>query len=136
MKRIGLSLAALLPLALAGCNGDKLPSQVFKERVLTCFIDDYTGLRLRHDIGVENIAWECDYPHSDCTWPHAPEDICKTLQAAEVPDNEIDMITWENACRFYNFDPFEHRTREECTVGALRALSPDVDTTPKSFGKR
>ena len=99
--------------------GDELPSQVFKSRVLTCFIDDVTGLKLRHDIGVENIAWECDYPHSDCTWPHAPEDIWKSLQAVEVPDNEIDMITWENACRFYNFDPFEHRTREECTVGAL-----------------
>ena len=104
--------------------------------MLTCFIDDVTGLKLRHDVGVENIAWECDYPHSDCTWPHAPEDIWKSLQAVEVPDNEIDMITWENACRFYNFDPFEHRTREECTVGALRAVSPDVDTTPKSFGKR
>ena len=116
--------------------GDELPSQVFKRRVLTCFIDDYTGLRLRHDIGVENIAWECDYPHSDCTWPTAPEDIWKSLQAAAVPDNEINLITWENACRFYSFDPFEHRAREECTVGALRALSPDVDTTPKSFGKR
>ena len=29
-------------------------------------------VEMRHDIGVENIAWECDYPHSDCTWPHAP----------------------------------------------------------------
>ena len=27
--------------------GDKLPSQVFREHVQTCFIDDYTGLRNR-----------------------------------------------------------------------------------------
>ena len=67
------------------------PSQVFKDRVLTCFIDDYTGLRLRHDIGVENIAWECDYPHSDCTWPNAPESAWKSFQAAQVPDDEINI---------------------------------------------
>jgi hypothetical protein len=51
-----------------------------------------------------------------------------------VPDEEIDMVTWENACRWYQFDPFEHRTREECTVGALRAQATDVDTTPREYG--
>ena len=44
------------------------------------------------------------------------------------------MVTWENACRWYQFDPFEHRTREECTVGALRAQATDVDTTPREYG--
>ncbi len=38
--------------------GDKLPSQVFREHVQTCFIDDYTGLRNRHQIGVDMITWE------------------------------------------------------------------------------
>ena len=90
--------------------GDQMPSQVFKDRVLTCYIDDYTGLRLRHDIGIGNIAWECDYPHSDCTWPNAPESAWKSFQAAGVPDDEIDQITWENVCRFYNFDPFAYRS--------------------------
>jgi len=32
--------------------GDKLPSQVFREHVQTCFIDDETGLRNRHHIGI------------------------------------------------------------------------------------
>jgi len=116
--------------------GDQLPSQAWKGRVLGCFIDDYAGLRNRDLIGVENIAWECDYPHSDCTWPNAPEAIWKSLQAVQVPDEEIDMITWKNACRFYNFDPLAHRTREQCTVGALRAEAGDVDTTPKSYGTK
>ena len=30
-----------------------LPSQVFREHVQTCFIDDETGLRNRHQIGVD-----------------------------------------------------------------------------------
>ena len=64
----------------------------------------------------------------------SPETVMKSLVATELPDHEIDMVTWENACRWYQFDPFEHRTREECTVGALRAQALDVDTTPREYG--
>ena len=58
----------------------------------------------------------------------------KSLDEVGLPDDEIDMVTWENACRWYQFDPFEHRTRAECTVGALRAQATDVDTTPREYG--
>jgi len=114
--------------------GDQLPSQVFRDHVQTCFIDDETGLRNRHHIGVDTITWEADYPHSDSTWPQSPEVVMKSLVAAEVPDDEIHMVTWENACRWYDFDPFAHRSREQCTVGALRANATDVDTTPREYG--
>lgn len=116
--------------------GDKLPSQVFRERVQTCFIDDVTGLRNRDYIGKDMITWECDYPHSDSTWPQSPEILMKSLIEAQLPDEDIHMVTWENACRWYNFDPFQHRSREECTVGALRALATDVDTSPSDFGAK
>ena len=49
--------------------GGKRPSDVFREHVLGCFIDDAAGVRSRDLIGVDNITWECDYPHSDTTWP-------------------------------------------------------------------
>ena len=55
--------------------GDKLPSEVFREHFLTCFIADPVGIELRHEIGIDNIAWECDYPHSDSSWPEAPEEL-------------------------------------------------------------
>jgi predicted TIM-barrel fold metal-dependent hydrolase len=113
--------------------GDMLPSQVFKERVLTCFIEDTVGLAIRDRIGVENIAWECDYPHSDATWPQSPEILMKSLEEVGLPDNEIEMITWQNACKFYRFDPFEHTPREQATVGALRAQAADVDVTPRAL---
>jgi predicted TIM-barrel fold metal-dependent hydrolase len=106
--------------------GDKLPSQVFREHIITCFIDDPTGVKLRHDIGIETITWECDYPHSDSTWPTSPERLMKSLDG--VPDDEINMITHENAMRAFHYDPFGHRRREQCTVGALRAEAADVDT--------
>ena len=114
--------------------GDQLPSQVFREHVQTCFIDDETGLRNRDQIGIDTITWEADYPHSDSTWPQSPEVLMKSLVAAELTDDEIHKVTWQNACRWYQFDPFEHRDRAECTVGALRARAVDVDTTPREYG--
>ena len=63
--------------------GGKLPSEVFREHFLTCFISDPVGVQLRHQIGIDNIAWECDYPHSDSSWPHAPEEVA--LVASGVP---------------------------------------------------
>jgi hypothetical protein len=53
-----------------------------------------------------------------------------------VPDEEIDKITHLNAMRHFRFDPFAVRSREECTVGALRAQAADVDVTPRSAGAR
>jgi predicted TIM-barrel fold metal-dependent hydrolase len=116
--------------------GDLLPSQVFRKHVQGCFIDDLTGLLLRDQIGIDMITWECDYPHSDSTWPTAPEELWKSLQAAKLSDQEIEKVTWSNAASWYQFDPFEHRPRAECTVGALRALAADVDTTPREYGSK
>jgi predicted TIM-barrel fold metal-dependent hydrolase len=113
--------------------GDKLPSQVFRERVLTCFIEDTVGLEMREHIGIDHIAWECDYPHSDATWPQSPEILVKSLNQVGLTDEEINKITWQNACNFYQFDPFEFISREQATVGALRALATDVDTTPRTL---
>jgi hypothetical protein len=52
----------------------------------------------------------------------------------DLPDEEIDKITHLNAMRNFSYDPFVHRPREQCTVGALRAQASDVDTTPVSHG--
>ena len=71
--------------------GDELPSQVFKDRVITCFIDDAFGVQSRQYMNVDNITWECDYPHSDSTWPQAPEALMKYLEG--VSDEDIDKIT-------------------------------------------
>jgi predicted TIM-barrel fold metal-dependent hydrolase len=113
--------------------GGKLPSEVFREHILACFITDPSGLLLRDRIGIDLIAWECDYPHTDTTWPESPEFTWREFQEAGVTDEtEINKITFENACRFYNWDPFLHTPRVEASVGALRARAPDVDVTRMS----
>src|SRR5206468_3853098 len=55
--------------------GGERPSDVFRRHILTCFIADPVGVQLRNDIGIDNICWEMDYPHSDSSWPAAPEEL-------------------------------------------------------------
>jgi predicted TIM-barrel fold metal-dependent hydrolase len=109
--------------------GGKKPSEVFREHILACYITDPSGLELRHRIGVDIIAWECDYPHTDTTWPQSPEFAWKEFQDTGCTDEEIHKITWQNSCRFFDWDPFKHSSRDQTTVGALRALARDVDVT-------
>jgi predicted TIM-barrel fold metal-dependent hydrolase len=111
--------------------GGRLPSEVFRDHFLTCFIADPVGVQLRHLIGLDNIAWECDYPHSDSSWPTAPEELAAV--AADVPDDELAKITHGNAMRWYHFDPFAHRDRSASTVAALRAEAGDHDVAVRSF---
>jgi predicted TIM-barrel fold metal-dependent hydrolase len=110
----------------------KLPSDVFREHFLACFITDPTGVKLRHDIGIDVIAWECDYPHTDTTWPDSPEFMWRELEGAGCTDDEIHQITWENSVRFFDWEPFAHTPKQQATVGALRALAQDVDVTRHS----
>jgi hypothetical protein len=60
------------------------------------------------------------------------------LEGAGATDEEVHKITWENSARFFGWDPFGHFTEPKATVGALRALAADVDTTrvPKEEWRR
>ena len=82
-----------------------------------------------HEIGIDIIAWECDYPHSDCFWPDAPEQVLAELNAAGADDTDINKITWENSCRFFGWDPFGRTPKSQATVRALRAKATDVDVS-------
>ena len=110
--------------------GDKLPSQVFNEHVITCFIDDAFGLASRAFLDMDKVTWECDYPHSDSTWPNSPELLSKTL--AGLSDEEIAKITHLNAIRHFHYDPFSQIPRNQATVGALRQRAAGHDVSIRS----
>ncbi len=72
--------------------GDKLPSEVFNENVLTCFIDDAVGMEVRHHLNLDHIHWECDYPHSDShlaqrprAWRCSTSRACPTRRSTRSP---------------------------------------------------
>lgn len=74
------------------------------------------------------MTWECDYPHSDCTWPGSPEIF--HAQTQHLTDVQIDKIGHLNAMREFSYDPFSILGRENCTVGALRAQAKHVSVEP------
>ena len=72
-------------------------------------------------VTIQPVTWECDYPHSDATWPRSPEVLAGYL--TDVPDDEVDRITHSNALRLYSFDMFKHLPKGELTVARFE-LSP------------
>lgn len=113
--------------------GRKKPSEVFREHFLTCFIEDRFALKNLEDIGEDNVAYECDYPHSDSVWPDSAEMLVDQLEG--LTREQIDKVTHGNVLRTYKFDAFGALGgRENCTAGALNAQATHVSTAPVSFG--
>jgi predicted TIM-barrel fold metal-dependent hydrolase len=77
--------------------------RLFKDHVFGTFIEDHAGLRLLDVIGEDNVMLECDYPHSDSTWPDTVQLAAKWLD--HLPQETQDKITVGNACRVYDFEP-------------------------------
>ena len=115
--------------------GKQKPSEVFRDHFLTCFISDHVGVALRNDVGIDNICWEADYPHSDSMWPGAPEQLDEVLTKNNVPDDEINKMTFENAMRWYHWDPFTHIPKDQATVGALRKAAEGHDVSIQALSK-
>lgn len=112
--------------------GKQKPSDFMRRNFLYCFHHDEIGLKHRHDVGIDRIAWECDFPHADTTWPRSPEILWESFQ--HMPDSDIERISHKNAMDFFSFDPFKWLDRNDATVGALRAKATHVDVEPRSMG--
>jgi predicted TIM-barrel fold metal-dependent hydrolase len=72
------------------------------------FIEDQAGIRLLDIIGEDNVMLECDYPHSDSTWPDTPAMANKWL--GHLSDEVQHKITIGNASRVYDFTPADPAT--------------------------
>jgi len=82
-------------------NREIPPSELFKDHIFGCFIYDDAGIEARHRIGVDQIMFESDYPHSDSNWPHTRKMLAASL--TDVPDDEARKIVELNARRVYNW---------------------------------
>jgi predicted TIM-barrel fold metal-dependent hydrolase len=80
---------------------DVRPSDLIRQHVWACFIDDPVGLRERHTIGVDRILWESDYPHADSLWPHSRTNAEKVF--ADIPTDEVRRIVETNARDLFSF---------------------------------
>jgi predicted TIM-barrel fold metal-dependent hydrolase len=78
------------------------PSEYFQRQVYATYIDDPVGVADRHQIGVDNIMWSSDYPHTASTWPHSQEIVGRDFK--DVPDEEKWKIVRQNVTALYALD--------------------------------
>ena len=83
-------------------KNNAMPSDFMRSNVYHSFQEDALGIQMRHVIGVENLMWGSDYPHSESTFPKSLEILDSILEG--VPEDEKAMIVGENAARVYDFN--------------------------------
>jgi uncharacterized protein len=77
----------------------RVPSEYLAENILSTFITDRYGVRNRRAVGVSQMMWSSDYPHSGADWPNSWRTIEDHF--ADVPDDEKAAILAGNALRIY-----------------------------------
>ena len=77
------------------------PSEYFHRNVSASFIQDRVGVFNRATIGVDNLMWSSDYPHTDSTWPKSKESIEHDFAGVSQADRI--KMTCTNAATLYGF---------------------------------
>lgn len=80
-----------------------LPSDFFHRNVFLSFQEDRLGIRDRALIGVDQLMWGSDYPHTEATFPRSQKLLEGLFEG--VADDERRRITRDNAARLYGFAP-------------------------------
>jgi len=111
--------------------GTKLPSDIFRDHSLACYVTDPTALKVREDIGIDIIAWSATtrtpipfsrLPPSSCMPSWKPPGAVMSRSQDHL-GKHLPLFEWDRSgiCRV-----------PDATVAALRHKSPDVDTTIRS----
>jgi predicted TIM-barrel fold metal-dependent hydrolase len=90
---------------LAEPSDAPLPSDVFREHIIGCFIDEPITPELVAVVGADNIMIETDFPHTATNWPHSMDRVDVSLQgiSAEIRHK----ILRGNAERAFSFNAAE-----------------------------
>jgi predicted TIM-barrel fold metal-dependent hydrolase len=75
------------------------PREYWAENCAATFMHDPSGLRQLDVIGVDNVMWSVDYPHSEGTFGYTGRTIDYILEAVSPEDAR--KILSENAIRFF-----------------------------------
>jgi len=78
------------------------PSTYYYRQVFGCFFRDRHGLESLDRVGVDNITFETDYPHTDSTWPNTLE-VANDLMGHLDPEVQYKILRG-NAIRMLSLD--------------------------------
>ena len=78
------------------------PKDYFRRQLYATFIDDRFGIEHRHEIGVDNMLWSSDFPHSATFWPRSQEKIAEDFK--DVGEEDKRKILCDNVAKLYGFE--------------------------------
>ncbi len=85
-----------------GIELELLPSEYFRRNSVITFIVDQFGVDSRHLIGVDNMMWCSDFPHSVSNWPIDVE--IAHAQLVDAGTAERERIMWRTCAELYRLD--------------------------------
>lgn len=81
---------------------EEKPSFYFQRNFYATFEDDRAGVLTREMMGVDNLMWGSDYPHTEGVWPFSRKQVARDFVACS--DAETKKIVYENVARVFGFD--------------------------------
>ena len=82
-----------------GITLSRQPAEYLRENCWYTFQKDPIAVETRERVGLSQLMWASDYPHSDSTWPHSQKVIERDF--AGVPAGELAAIAGGNATALY-----------------------------------
>ncbi len=80
---------------------EETPSTYFHRNFYATLEDDRAGVRTRDIVGVGNIMWGSDYPHTEGVWLFSRRQVGRDF--ADCPVEETRQIVYENVARVFGF---------------------------------
>ena len=91
----------------------RLPSEYF---ATNCYVGGPHDVRAATEVGVPNLMWGADIPHSEGTGPYTVEAL--RTEFSDFPEEQIDQLLALTAARVYDFD-----------LDRLQVIADDVGPT-------
>jgi uncharacterized protein len=91
------------------------PSEAVRRQMYVNFWFEAEGIKLREEIGIDNLMWESDYPHVASYYPRSWHEIERVLDGVSSADRE--KLLYKNALKVYDI---------EATVRATQTPSPSI----------
>jgi predicted TIM-barrel fold metal-dependent hydrolase len=73
------------------------PSTYYYRQIYGCFFRDHHGIDSLDKVGIDNITFETDYPHTDSTWPDTQQVAAELMDG--LPADVVFKIMRGNAIR-------------------------------------
>ena len=76
------------------------PMEYFHRQVYVTYINETDAVGKRELIGLDNLMWSSDYPHSASTWPKSREVVARDFDG--LPGQERRKIVRDNALKLFD----------------------------------